>query len=152
MDHGSQMSVSLLMTRMFQFRSCQIPGPAPTEHNSSVQDRAKPGPAQDEHSSASAAITRKRLREKTAVPQSQGTKRKIGFPDGQVSPPTSAIANQVSGKRKEVMIRISLNPLRYLHAEHKTVLGSWVAKQIRAEQTLASCLNLMLASWSECVI
>lgn len=67
---------------------------------SSVQDHAKPGPAQDEHSSASAAITRKRLREKTAVPQSQGTKRKIGFPDGQVSPPTSAIANQVSGKRK----------------------------------------------------
>ena len=67
---------------------------------SSVPDHAKPGQAQDEHSSASAVITRKRLREKTAAPQSQGTKRKIGLPDGQLSPPTSAIANQVSGKRK----------------------------------------------------
>ena len=45
-------------------------------------------------------MPRNRLRTKTAVPQSQGTKRKIGFPEGQVSLPTSAIANQVSGKRK----------------------------------------------------
>ena len=35
-----------------------------------------------------------------STPANKGTKRKIGFPDGQVSPPTGAIANQVSGKRK----------------------------------------------------